>query len=98
MFSTIHPISLKDAVEQSLKDGDASSLITYQIERAPGVVVVDLNSNSSSQSLVDQENLQQPHLERDKLYVNIEARNMKYFKEPVTAIFIRDVSKEVANF
>ena len=36
--------------------------------------------------------------EREPLYVNIEARKMEYFKEYVTAVFMRDVSKEVANF
>ena len=30
--------------------------------------------------------------------MNIEARKIEYFKEPVTAVFLRDVSKQVANF
>lgn len=35
---------------------------------------------------------------REPIYVNIEAREMEYFNEPVVAIFMRDVSKDVANF
>ena len=38
------------------------------------------------------------HREREPLYVNIEAREMDYFNEPVVAVFMRDVSKEIANF
>ena len=36
--------------------------------------------------------------EQKPLYVKIEAKKMEYFKEPVTGVFIRDVSNEVANF
>ena len=46
---------------------------------------------------LDQENLQ-PRQEKESLFVNIEARQIEYFDEPVLAIFIRNVSKEVDNF
>ena len=34
----------------------------------------------------------------DPLYVNIDARKVVYFNDPVVEILIRDVSKEVTNY
>ena len=45
----------------------------------------------------DREALHAPRA-RDPLYVNIDARKVVYFNDPVVEIFIRDVSKEVTNY
>ena len=45
----------------------------------------------------DREALHAPRV-REPLYVNIEARKVVYFNDPVVEIFIRDVSKEVTNY
>ena len=36
--------------------------------------------------------------QESSLFLNIEAQTMEYFGEEVTVVYMRDVSKEVANF
>ena len=91
-------ISLKVAIEHSLIIGDASnSEIIYQLKAVPSAEAVAQKPDCREQSM-DQENLRQSSQEREPLFVSIEAKSMDYFREPVTAVFMRDVSKEVTNF
>ena len=65
-------MSLKDTIEHSLRIGDASSEIIYQLKTVPSEAA--LQPDFCEQSM-DQENLRQSSSqERELLFVNIEAK------------------------
>ena len=92
MFISEASIPFKDAIDKSLNEGDAcSSQIIYQVQYPPSLDLPNCSPSQQLQQSLDQEHLQM-HQERQPLYVNIEARKMEYFKEPVIGIFMRDVT------